>query len=174
MRFCCFFIVVPILSAAPAFAQAGPGQKPQALIRVLDCRSVQPPEQRLACFDREVAALGVAEASRELIIVDRQQIRRTRRSLFGLALPDLGIFGDASSGEDAFTSLETTIRSASQSPYGKWNLTMQDGARWVQVDSRNLSRDPRPNDPIQIKRAAFGSYLANIDGQVAIRVRRER
>ena len=162
------------ICAAPASAQQRASERPQALARVLDCRSIQSPEERLACFDREVAAMQAAEASRELVVVDRQQLRRTRRSLFGLALPSLGLFGDDNQDEETVSQVEGVIRSVSQTPYSKYVFTLQDGARWVQIDSRELGIEPRAGDAIRIRRAAMGSYLANVRGQVAIRVRRDR
>jgi hypothetical protein len=160
-------------AAAPAVAQQETPQRPQTLTQVIACRALQSAEERLACYDRTVAALDAAEASRELVVMDRSQVRRTRRTLFGLALPDLGLFGDDNN-EEGVSELQSTLRGVSQTPYGKWVLTLEDGARWIQIDTRNLPRDPRSGHPIRIRRAAMGSYLANIDGQNAIRVRRDR
>lgn len=162
------------LFAAPASAQQTGAERPQILTRVLDCRGIQSPEERLACFDREVAAMQAAEASRDLVIVDRQQLRRTRRSLFGLTLPDLGLFGDGSEDDEAVSEINGTIRSVTRDPYRRYAFVLEDGARWVQIDSRELGIEPRRGDPIRIRRAAMGSYLANVRGQVAMRVRRDR
>ena len=161
-------------AAAPAAAQEPEQARPAALTRLVECRAVQGEAERLACYDREVAAFEAAEQSRELVVMDRQQVRRTRRSLFGLVLPDLNLFGDDNPEEDGVSELETTLRSASEDAYGKWILVLEDGARWRQIDSRTLAREPRGGQTIRIRRAAMGSYLANIDGQVAIRIRRER
>lgn len=173
-----FFLVAalaPAALAAPALAQETPQQRPEALTRVLSCRALQSAEERLACYDREVAAFETAEATNQVVVMDRQQVRRTRRTLFGLTLPDLGVFGDNNDDpEEAVAELQTTIRSAAQNANSKWVVILEDGARWVQIDSRNLAREPRAGMPIRIRRAAMGSYLANIDGQIAIRVRRER
>ena len=176
--------ITPIIAAlaataAPAAAQEPeqePEQeRPQALTRLAECRNVQGEAERLACYDREVAAFEAAEQSRELVVMDRQQVRRTRRTLFGLVLPNLDIFGDNNADEEeGVSALETTLRAASEDAHGKWLLVLEDGARWRQIDTRNLPRDPRGGHTIRIRRAAMGSYLANIDGQVAIRVRRER
>ncbi len=177
MRAITFFLAVLAAAAAPAAAQEPePAQaRPEALTRLTECRNVQGEAERLACYDREVAAFEAAEQSRQLVVMDRQQVRRTRRSLFGLVLPDLDIFGDNEvDEEEGVSALETTLRAASEDAYGKWILVLEDGARWRQIDSRTLARDPRGGHPIRIRRAAMGSYLANIDGQVAIRVRRER
>jgi hypothetical protein len=164
---------IPLLAAGPAAAQDATGERPEALTRVLDCRAIADPQARLACFDREVAAMEAAEASRELVIVDRQQLRQTRRTLFGLTLPNLSIFGDGSGDEEA-SRIESTIQSVRQTPYRKYILTLEDGAVWHQIDSRTLPIEPRAGHSIRIRRAAMGSYLANVNDQVAIRVRRER
>ena len=171
-----------LLTAAAAFAaltaaaeaQQPPAERPAALSRVVQCRSIASTEERLACYDREVAAMDAAEASRELVVMDRQQIRRTRRSLFGLTIPNLGIFGDDNEDEEEASRIESTVASASQNAAGKWVIELADGARWVQSDSRNLSIEPRRGHTIRIRRAAMGSYLANVNNQTAIRVRRLR
>lgn len=172
-------LTIPLVAAA-ALACAGtaaaqdrrnaPTEPPAALARVIQCRALAGAEERLACFDREVAAMESAQASGQLVAMDRQQVRRTRRSLFGLALPDLNIFGDDS--DDEASRIETTIRSARQGPDGKWVIQLEDGARWAQIDSRILPIYPRAGQPIRIRRAAMGSYLANVNNQIAIRVRR--
>lgn len=157
-------------AAVPAAAQSAAGQVPEALTRVTNCRTVTAAEERLACYDREVAALQTAQSSGQIVAMDRQQVRRTRQSLFGLALPNLDVFGDHS--DDEAARIESTIRSATQNGAGKWIIELEDGARWVQVDSRDLSIYPRSGHNVRIRRASMGSYLANIAGQVAIRVRR--
>lgn len=161
------------LPAAAAAQQPRPGEeRPQVLSRVVECRAIAAAEERLACYDREVAAMDAAQASGELIAMDRQQVRRTRRSLFGLTLPNLGIFGDDNEDEEQASRIESTVRSASQNNNGKWIIELEDGARWLQIDSRNLNIPPRRGHAIRIRRAALGSYLANVNNQVAIRVRR--
>ena len=92
-------------------------------------------------------------------------------TLFGLALPDLGLFGDDNE-EEGVSEIQSTVHSATQNALGKWIIRLEDGARWIQIDSRELARDPRPGLPVRIRRAAMGSYLANVDNQIAIRVRR--
>lgn len=160
-------------AAAPAAAQEAARERPEALTRVLDCRSIADPGQRLACFDASVAAMAQAEAAEELVVVDRQQLRQTRRSLFGLTLPSLAIFGDDGTEEES-QRIETTIRQVGADPYGKYILVLEDGAVWRQTDSRELPIEPRVGHPIQIRRAAMGSFLANINKQTAIRVKRDR
>lgn len=160
------------LAAVPAVASAKDAPKPPTpavVSRVVACASVADPQQRLSCYDREVAAMNQAEKSGELVAMDRNQVRKTKRSLFGLALPDLGVFGDS---EDGDSSIETTLRSVGQNPDGKYVFDLAEGGRWVQLDSRNFIIDPKAGQPIRIRRAAMGSYMANVNKQTAIRVRR--
>lgn len=159
-----------LAAASAAFAAPNRPERPEILTRVVQCRAIADAAARLACFDREVAAMDDAQTSGQLVAMDRQQVRRTRRSLFGLGLPDLGIFGDDNEEEES--RIESTVRSASRDANGKWIIVLADGARWGQIDSRELTLDPRPGQPIRIRRAALGSYLANVNNQVAIRVRR--
>lgn len=173
-----YLAVVALLVTASASAQQAQddeAQRPQALTRMLDCRGVQGAEARLACYDREVAAFGAAEKAREVVVYDREQIRKTRRSLFGIALPDLNIFGgrkDDGAESEEVSQLESTIRAISQSGNNRYVFTLEDGARWAQIDDRELSATPRAGQTVRIRRAAMGSYLANIGGNTAIRVRR--
>ena len=167
-------LIVLTMPASQAQEQRGPAPAapPAAFTRAIECRSVADPQARLACYDREVAALAAAAQSNEIRVVDRQEIRRTRRSLFGITLPDLGgIFGGGGDGEEV-SEINATIQSARQDAYGKWTIVLDDGARWQQIDTRDLASDPRPGQPIRIRRAAMGSFLANVNRQIAIRVRR--
>lgn len=168
--------VALIVLSGPALAQAGDAPRSESLKRLVDCRSITDGAERLACFDREVAAIDAAEAANELVVVDREQIRKTRRTLFGLALPDLGIFGGGSGDEkeDGVSQIESTIKKAERGAYGRWVITLETGAVWAQTDDRNLPRWPKAGQPILIKRGVLGSFMANINEQNAIRVERLR
>jgi hypothetical protein len=144
------------------------------LRELIGCRNLAEPSARLACFDRAAAAVDEAEKRKDLVVVDRDQLRKTRRTLFGLTLPNLSIFGDDNKDQEGVSQIETKIRAATQNPYRKWILTLQDGAQWEQIDGRELSITPRAGHSIKIRRGAVGSYLANVQNQTAIRVRRLR
>jgi hypothetical protein len=165
-----------IVMSAPVQAQRpDPQARPETLTRMLGCRALQSTEERLACYDREVAAFEAAESSRQIVVMDRQEVRRTRRTLFGLPLPDLGIFGDATPDEEEGVSeITSTVRSATRNQNGQWVIVLEDGARWVQTDTRGPRRAVSAGMPIRIRRAALGSYMANIGEQSGIRVRRDR
>jgi hypothetical protein len=166
---------VIVALAAPLSSAAAPPAKrerPPIITRLVDCRAIASAAERLACYDREVAAVDQAVASDTLMVMDRQQVRKTRASLFGLTLPNLGIFSDGEGDEEGIARIETTIKRVSTNPNGQWILELADGARWMQIDSRTMGADPRANDKIVIRKAAMGSYLANIGRATAIRVRR--
>ena len=151
-------------------------ERPEVLNRLTACRTIADNAERLACFDQQVAALEAAEAAREIAVVDRQQIRRTRRSLFGLRLPDLGIFGDDSDeSEDgaAINEINSTLRSISSGADGRVHYALEDGSVWVQTEGRR-GRPPRPGQAVRIRRGPLGSFLANIDERPAVRVVRLR
>lgn len=164
------FAATVIFGTSVSAKEAETPQAPPAVVaRVVACSAVADPSERLACYDREVANMNQAQKSGDLIAMDRQQVRKTKRSLFGLSLPDLGVFGDD---EDSNSAIETSIKSVSQTPDGKYIFTLAEGGRWKQLDSRNFIVDPAAGQPIRIRRAAMGSYLANVNNQIAIRVRR--
>lgn len=174
-------LIAPLLAglAIPAFAQdrqTAP-ERPEVLSRLTACRTIVDDAQRLACFDQQVAALEAAEASREIAVVDRQQIRRTRRSLFGLRLPDLGIFGDdddEDSGDSAaINEINSTLRSVYTNAQGRLVFALEDGQVWVQTEGRR-GVQPRPGQAIRIRRGPLGSYMANVEGRVGVRVVRQR
>lgn len=165
-------LLVALFAAQTATAQSNQSERPVPFKKLIDCRAIADTGQRLICYDREAAALDAAESRKELVVLDRAQLRKTQRTLFGLPLPDLGIFGDGSA--ETQTEITTTISRAWMHSNGKWAFQLADGARWAQTDSRELVFEPEPGQSIRIRRAALGSYLANIEGQSAIRVQRIR
>lgn len=170
-----------LLAVQPGAAHAAEQRtdRPEIFRKLVDCRAIADATQRLACYDEQVSALDAAEAKQDVVVVDRGQIKKARRSLFGLTLPTLSIFGNRDGEEkqeegDGFTEIEATIERASfNAGINRWIIILDDGARWVQSDTRDIPRSPKPGMKIKIRKAAMGSYLANIDGQIAIRVRRE-
>jgi hypothetical protein len=166
-------ITLTIASGAAAAApKNSPTQPPPpGFARLLACQSIRDNVQRLACYDREVTGVGTANARGDLVVMDREQVRKTRRSLFGLSLPDLGVFGGGELPGDA-TVLETRIKQTRQGPDGKWWFYLAEGGSWLQLDRREFIVDPAPGQPVRIKRGALGSYMMNVNKQLAISVHR--
>ena len=173
-------LLIAVAAVAPAIAADKPPQAPPAVVqKLLDCRAITEPGQRLACMDAGVAALAGAVEKRDVVVADREQVKKARRGLFGLALPSLNLFGsgDDDDGDKAdergvINEIEATLTGARQIAGNSWRFVLDDGSIWVQSEARPLPRDPKAGMKIRIRRAAMGTYLANVDGQIAIRVRR--
>jgi hypothetical protein len=150
-------------------------QRPELFEALVRCRAVAEDAARLQCFDGAAAALEQAAARREVVVVDRAQVRESRRRLFGLALPSLPIFGggdDDAQEEEEVNRVEGVVASASQNGNGQWIVRLQDGALWVQIDNRPLALRPRPGQPVVIERGALGSFMMRVNRQPGVRARR--
>jgi hypothetical protein len=167
-------LIVPVVIAALLQSPSGQAaSRPQLLERLVACRAETADAARLACFDAAVAALDAAERSGDVTVVDRDQVRAARRSLFGIEGGDLNIFRGRGGDEAEDATLETRLVSAGQGRDG-WRFTLEDGAVWRQIDSEPLRVTPRPGQTVTIRRGAIGSYLLSVDGARSLRVRRER
>ena len=167
------FLLAFMSLAAPAMAAAAePIQKPEAFEALLRCRAIADTAARLACFDSAAASLEAATASREVVVVDRKQIRESKRTLFGLSIPKLSLF-DGDKEEDEVTSIDGVVESAHRDQDGRWVVRLKEGSRWRQIDSNALGRSPKSGMKVQINRAAVGSFKMRVEGQPGIRVRRE-
>ncbi len=165
--------------AAPAYSQerAGAPTPPATFEALVHCRAVADPAARLQCFDAAAGALEQAAARRDVVIVDRAQVRESRRRLFGLALPNLPIFGRSDNSRDhddeEITTLESTVTSAARNDLGQWQVRLQQGGYWIQTDFEQLAVAPRPGQRVVIHRGALGSYMMRVGNQPGIRVRRQ-
>ena len=158
-----------LVTAAPASAQNMPKTTtPKIFENVVQCRAIQDSAERLACYDRGVAALDTAQKSNELYVADKAAMKEARRGLFGFSLPKMKIFGDEDLGD--LDELETTIAGVSSGQRG-YIFTLPDGARWAQTDKRYMDK-PKIGAKIKIEKAALGSYMASINKKSGFRVER--
>ncbi|WP_271439194.1 hypothetical protein [Pontixanthobacter luteolus] len=155
--------------AVPASAQ-DEQQRPEVFTKVLECRQLTDDAERLACFDSSVDAMASAEEANDLLLADREQVRETKRGLFGLTLPKIKLF-DGGGDDDEVSEIESTVVSVSQGRSG-FVFTLEDGAVWYQTDNNYLR--PDPGDKITIKKAAFTSYKASLNGGPSFRIKRSR
>jgi hypothetical protein len=167
-------VALSFAAAAPAAAAA---TRPELLVKLVECRAITDSTQRLACYDAQVAALDAAEKKRDVVVIDRAQVRETRKSLFGFTLPNLGIFGSRSDKDDKeiaaedITQIESTVASARGSQNGNWSIVLTDGAGTWDATS-GVSVPPRPGDKVIIRKATFGSYLGSVGYNHGVRFRR--
>ncbi|MBH9536364.1 hypothetical protein [Novosphingopyxis sp. YJ-S2-01] len=145
-----------------------PLSRPAVFGALVQCRTIENDAQRLACYDTQVAQLDRAANSNEIVIADRETVREAKRGLFGFSLPTIKLLNN---GSEEIDEIEGIVRSASLIN-GKWFVTLEDGGRWQQVDTRNLSRYPKRGTPVKIRKAALGSFFANFDDQRGIKMKR--
>lgn len=152
-----------------------------ALKGLTDCQAMSDVAAKAACYDAATTALSSAVKSGELIIVRKKEAQAAQRGAFGFNLPSLNIFDRSNGGKDEkgqvvasrpLDSIDAEAKSASQDGYGHWTIVTTEGATWVQIDNEVLSPRPKAGSKLEIKRAAFGSYVMKIDGHRPIRVRR--
>lgn len=156
-----------LLASAPAgIAPATAQQAGSALIDDIQrCRDIRADTDRLACFDRASAALGVARGSGDVIVLDRKKVVEQRRRQFGLN------DGGSDSGVEV-KELQSTIRAVvpSRVPL-RFDFELANGSVWQTIDT---VRAPRSGAPIKVTVAALGGYRASIDGGRSFLVKRIR
>lgn len=163
--------------AAPAFAQRGGHQqqrRPETFEALVHCRTIAEAAVRLQCYDTAAVALEQAAERRDLVVVDRAQVRESRRRLFGLALPHLPIFGGGDNDRDdqEISQIESIVASAVRNDLGQWQVRLQDGGTWLQTDFNQLALAPRSGDAVVVHRGPLGSYMMRVGRQPGVRVRR--
>jgi len=160
MRATRIIAVISLLLLATS-AHARPAEKPSPLIEgVLQCAADKDPAARLACYDRAAAALAAANSKGDVVVVDREDVRKTRRALFGFSAVHIPFFRGDRSLEEVPAELATTIKAVKSDGYDKFYLTLADGGTWKTTEAARF--DPRPGDPIRIKHTMFGAFM--IDG----------
>lgn len=124
------------------------------------CKAIVDNGARLACFDTATAKLAAATASGDVRVIDREDVRATRRSLFGFEIPKVAFFKGDDTAADTPSEIDTTIKSVGASEFGKFTITMDDGAVWRTTEP--LPRDPRPGMVVHLKRGALGNYFMRV------------
>ncbi|CAM3265903.1 hypothetical protein SPAN111604_13820 [Sphingomonas antarctica] len=165
--------VLALAGTSLAAADAPPAARPYTALQA--CRAIADPAQRLACYDSAAAALDTATKNQDVVIVDRQEVKKARKGLFGFNLPRIGFLagreGNVDDQADEQT-LDDTVASARPLPYGKWRITLTTGGVWetVEVDSRFT--DPRPGMAVNLTKGAMGNYFLKVAKGRAISARR--
>ncbi|HEY0628432.1 MAG TPA: hypothetical protein VGD23_03800, partial [Sphingomicrobium sp.] len=83
-----------LVTAAAASQDKKPAQTPPQVNALLACRNVTDSAERLACYDKAAATISDAVAKQDLVVFDREGVRKTKRGLFGFSIPNLGVFDD--------------------------------------------------------------------------------
>lgn len=159
-------------------AHAAPKQQPRPEIftNLLQCRSISDNAARLACFDQQVGAMDAAAQRDEVVVLDKSELNKTRKTLFGFSFPKLPFLGGGDEDgdkpqEEGVTHIDAVIASVRSLGYGKWQIGLEDGAQWMTTEAMT-ARDPKPGQKIELKRAAMGSFMGKVEGGRAVRMKR--
>lgn len=169
------FLCLTTASASAAPQRQQP--RPEIFTDLLQCRSIAQDAERLACFDRQVGAIDAAAQRDEVVVLDKSELNKTRKTLFGFSFPKLPFLGSGEeddSGEakvDGVDQIEAVITSVRSLGYGKWQIGLEDGAVWATTEAIS-ARDPKVGQKIELKRAAMGSFMGKVEGGRAVRMKR--
>ena len=162
-------------AALPAIARPVPSTaNPAAVAQAIsDCRKLTDRDARLDCYDKATDAFEQAQASGQVVVVDREQVRAVKRQAFGFSMPSLNLFARGPK-EEQVDKVEVKLASARQDPTGKWVLITDEDAVWRQTDTTELNNDPHAGSALLIRKAMLGSFFCKVDGQPAIRCARSQ
>ncbi|WP_374409080.1 hypothetical protein [Pelagerythrobacter sp.] len=160
-----------LCAAGTAFAQDADEADHIAALKA--CQQIAADTERLTCLDAAAGAFVAASEQGDVRLVDADDVRQTRRRLFGFTLPDLNIFGGNDDEDDELDMLESTITSVRYSAGDAFVFEIAEGdALWQVRNAPARLRQVEVGDPVVFKRAALGSYFIRIDGQIGVKGKR--
>lgn len=166
--------VLAMLATAPAYAQErnrpAPPPSPELFEALEACRGITDNNQRLACFDSTSASLSAAVDSKQIVVIEEKEVKKTKRSLFGFRLPDLSIFGGNDNDSEEDKTLTTTIKSLGRAEGGRWNIGIPEGAVWQTTEA--MSINPAIGDAVEIKAGVMGGYFLKVRNKRMVRAKR--
>jgi hypothetical protein len=159
---CITLAFVGVSAAAPPLSDQAEDNAASTVDEVTACRTISDNVDRLACFDRTAATLAAARQKRDIVVLDREQVRKTNRSVFGFVLPQLKLFGrDGESAE--IKQLDSTVTNFADAGYGRYRISLADGSIWETTAPMRFP--PRKADAITIKPGILGAYHATLRGR---------
>ena len=169
-------IVAGVLAGLATPLAAAP--RPVAVLQKLaECRTIVADAARLACFDAAAAAVGEATARNDIVVLDREAVRETRKGLFGFSLPKLPFFGerdakDRAEAREVIDEIDGVAAAVRGFGYNQFRIVLEDGAVWSTTEAMTYDT-PRVGSKVHIKRAALGSYLLKVDGGRSVKAKRD-
>jgi hypothetical protein len=170
------FAALSVLSVASYAAAAEPPPPMAKQVTALQsCRAKADAADRLACYDKAVDDLSAATASQDLVVIERADVRKARKGLFGFSLPRIGFLAgrDGNKEDEADAArFEGKILSARALSQGGWQFTVEGGAVWMTLETSFSFKTPAPDRMVLIERGALGSYSARVGNGGWVRVKR--
>ncbi len=156
-----------IMSMAVVVAPAAAQEAPKRLQELQGCRAISDNAARLACFDRTAAALDTSIKSKELVVVEREEVRKTKRKLFGFSLDEKSVFGDT--GDPETTQITTKVTTARE--IGQFiQFGIETGGTWQTTEYSAFT--PAKGSTVTIKKGALGSFFIRFEQGAGVRGKR--
>lgn len=169
---CCLVAVAMPHSIAAQEKRVDEARTPSAFNNVLACRQITIEAERLACFDRSVAAFEDARQRQQVAVIDNEDVREARRSLFGLSLPRIRLL-EGSGMEEREDTYAGTIRSVRMVRGDRWVVQIDD-AVWQTTESGYFQSPPRVGQQAVVTRGPLGSFRMSIEGRAGLKATRVR
>ena len=163
-----FAAAAALLAFAPPALAAD--EQPAAVRALSACRGIADAGARLACYDKEAGALLQSVEKKETVVLDKAEVKKTKRSLFGFTLPRLPFFGDGKEDEKEeaeFQQIDTPIKTVRSIGYGRFRFTIDEGAVWETTEGINAF--PKPGQKVLIKKGLMGSYFIKFEGSRSVK-----
>nr|WP_137676343.1 hypothetical protein [Parerythrobacter lutipelagi] len=170
--FLAFGLSAVAMSSTTLAQESGAGETGDNYMENLQaCQAVQADTERLRCYDNAVARVVTASEAGEVRLVDRGDVDKTRRRLFGFSLPDLGIFGSGDEGE--LELLESKVTRVISINRNKITFEIEEGSVWYISDAPSrVIRRLEPGASVAFKKAALGSYFIRVEGMTGVKGKR--
>lgn len=169
------FATIGVMSSVPASGQSAKeadSSLPTEINALLNCQTIEQPDKRLACYDEAVQTLAKAEDSGDLLFASREGAEQAEREVFGLTAPPTTVFAKNDEKIEPIEKITAKIGSVQERSNGRYVFTLDTGARWAQSEDVVGRQRYQEGDTIEIKRAAFGSFRAKVNGRRSFRVKR--
>ncbi len=174
-RFHVFAALLALNASSYAFAAEPPTPMAKQVLALQACRAKADATDRLACYDQAVDVLSAATASQDLVVIERSEVRKARKGLFGFSLPRIGFLaGREGNKEDEADAVrfEGKIISVRDIANGGWQFAVEGGAVWMTMETSFSFKTPAPDRMVVIERGALGSYSARVGNGGWVRVKR--
>jgi hypothetical protein len=154
---------------AAILAAASPCWASGSLGALLACRRIEASAARLACFDRESAALAGQRSPAEPRAV------LNPRATFGLAPMEVAARAEAAAhAPKPLDSMTAHISSIAKAADGREIFTLDNHQVWVQLVADGSWLDARTGEPVKISRGWLGSYWLRLPSRLGFKVTRAR
>jgi hypothetical protein len=167
---------LPVLLAVVAGLAAG-SEAPPLEERLVDCWSIEKPEQRLACFDREAAPLARARAARSITQTPPPApVREVAPLREAAATPAVAPSQAVEPAPQDIWPVHARITDLRRSGIASYLVLLDNGQSW-QHENEYLGQYLQKGDAVTISRAAMGNYRLTRDAGKSkdwIRVNRVR